>query len=302
MNFLGKAGVKRMDVIQWSIPPLPQLVTIGRGVWTPSMQHFQRKFGLYDVLVVRRGCIYMKEDGTEYEVGSGHILLLEPHKTHEGYRPCTEDTEIVWLHIKHDSEQIYCSSEEIQWSMLLRKGTDLDDSPVVQSIYIPKYGCFELDEIWSGLEEMVQLFNSLMVGSALQLQAAFVRFLNQLQAVIRGVTMESSTGRLASSVAAFLRKHADDPEQPVDLEAEFHFNRDYLTRCLKLHTGMSPLEYLRHIRMDKACRLLENSPGLSIKQIGSAVGIEDTNYFIRLFQKDKGMTPTAYRRKRQGYT
>jgi AraC-like DNA-binding protein len=244
----------------------------------------------------------MKEDEKEYEIGPGHMLLLEPGMTHEGYRPCEEETEVIWVHIKHDYEQQRMVSSDIPWSLVLRKGTDLDAAPANQPIYVPKFGCFELDEVWNVLEEMVRLHNRLLVGSAIQLQALFVQLLVQLQLLIRGAATESAAGRLAAAVAAYLRKHADEPLQLIELEEVFHFNRDYINRCLKRHTGMTPVEYLRHIRMDKACRLLEHSPGLSIKQIGTAVGIEDANYFIRLFQKEKGITPAAYRRKRQGYT
>lgn len=244
----------------------------------------------------------MMEDGREYEVGPGHILFLEPGKSHEGYRPCEEETEIIWLHLKHDSDQYRISSDDIPWSMVLRKGTDHDTVTSDQPIYVPKYGCFQLDEVWNILEVMLMLHKRLTVGSALQLQAEFVRLLVQLQGLVRGSFIENSTGRLAASVAAYLRKHADEPLQPLKLEETFHFNRDYITRCLKRYTGMNPLEYLRHIRMEKACRLLEHSPDLSIKQVGSAVGIEELNYFIRLFRKEKGMTPAAYRRQRQGYT
>jgi len=291
-----------MECLQWSVSPLPQLVTIGYSVWTPSMQHFRRQFGLYDVLVVRRGCLYMMEEGQEYEVGPGNILLLEPGKTHEGYRPCEEETEIIWLHIKHDFEQIRVSSDDIPWSLMIRKETDHDVMPADHPIYVPKFGCFELDEVWSVLMGMVRLHEGLTVGSVLQLQSDFLQLLVHLQALIRGAVVESPARRLAASVAAYLRKRSDQPLRLVELEETFHFNQDYITRCLKRHTGMSPLEFLRHVRMDQACRLLEHSPELSVKQIGSTVGIEDLNYFIRLFRKDKGLTPAAYRRQRQGYT
>ncbi|MCL6457071.1 MAG: AraC family transcriptional regulator, partial [Gorillibacterium sp.] len=240
-----------MDCIQWNVPPLPQLATIGHGVWTPSMQHFRRAFEVYDVIVVRSGCLYMMEEGKKYEIKPGHLLLLEPGLSHEGYRPCEEETELIWFHIKHDSGQQRVSSDDIPWSLVLRNGTDQDIVPADQQIYLPKFGCFELDDVWAILLEMVRLHKNLMVGSALELQAAFFRLLAHLQGLIRGTATESSAGRLAASVTAYLRKHAEEPFQPLQLEEMFHFNHDYITRCLKRETGMSPLEYLRHIRMDK---------------------------------------------------
>ena len=109
----------------------------------------------------------MREEGKDYAIGPGHILILEPGKPHEGYQPCDEETEIIWLHIKHDSAQHKVTSDEIPWSLVLRKGTDHETVPTDQPIYVPKFGCFELDEVWSVLEEMVRLHTSLIVGSVL---------------------------------------------------------------------------------------------------------------------------------------
>ncbi|MDG0809945.1 hypothetical protein [Cohnella rhizosphaerae] len=67
-----------MECIQWQMPPIPQLVTAGHGTWRPGMQHFRRSFGLYDIIFVKSGCLYMEEDGVEYAIGPHHLLVLEP--------------------------------------------------------------------------------------------------------------------------------------------------------------------------------------------------------------------------------
>jgi len=291
-----------MECLQWSSLPLPQLVTVSRCVWPPGMQHFRRSFGIYDVILVRKGCMYMREEDREYEIGPGHLLVLEPGKEHEGYRPCDANTDIYWFHIKHAPAENRLLAADIPWSLVVKNDTDHMTVPVDQPIYMPKYGCFELGEIWGVLDEMIQLYENMVVGSALQLQSRFVLLLHLLQGLIRGQEEESAGGKLALEVGAYLRRHMTEPLHPERLEEALHFNHDYLARCLKRHTGMSPLEYLRHIRIDKACRLLFDSPELAVREIGANVGVEDVNYFIRLFRKEKGITPAAYRRQRRGYT
>ncbi|TNJ65597.1 helix-turn-helix domain-containing protein [Paenibacillus hemerocallicola] len=291
-----------MECMEWSVSPLPQLVTVGYGVWKPGMRHFSRNFGLYDVLFVRTGCIYMAEDEKEYEVRAGHMLALEPGKTHVGYRDSTEETELYWIHIKHDSAQSRISAEHIPWSLVLRKGNDSDLAPANRPIYMPKYGYLELGEAWGILEEMVQLHNRLSVETVLKLQARFVQLLAKLQELVRTSEADSRSGRLAGAVAAYLRRHESLPFHTGQLENEFHYHVDYVSRCLKRHTGMSPLEYLRHVRMEKARRLLEQSAELTVKQIAEMVCMADANYFSRMFRKETGMSPAAYRKKRLGYS
>ncbi len=69
------------------------------------------------------------------------------------------------------------------------------------------------------------------------------------------------------------------------------------TQCCKMfktHCGMTPMAYLTSLRTAEACRLLELTT-LSVKQISAMVGISDQYYFSRLFTKNIGKSPRAYR-------
>ncbi|MDF2721481.1 MAG: AraC family transcriptional regulator [Paenibacillus sp.] len=291
-----------MECMEWSISPLPQFVTVGHSVWKPGSRHFSRCFGLYDVLFVKTGCIFMAEEGREYEVRAGHMLTLEPEKQHVGYRDTEEDTELFWVHIKHDPARAYVDSEQIPWSLLLRKGTDLDISPISRPVYMPKFGKLELGPIWDSLEQMVRLHNQLSTETVMKLQLYYMQLLDKLQELVQSSGSDSRSGRLAAAVSAYLRKHEQAPFRMESLEQQFHYHLDYIARCLKRHTGMSPLEYLRHVRMEKARRLLEQPGELTIRQIAETVCMPDANYFSRLFRSHTGMSPAAYRKKKLGYS
>jgi transcriptional regulator GlxA family with amidase domain len=58
--------------------------------------------------------------------------------------------------------------------------------------------------------------------------------------------------------------------------------------------GMSPIQYLRFLRMERARHLLETS-FLSIKEIGHNVGLNDESHFVRDFKKAYGTSPSLYR-------
>ena len=58
---------------------------------------------------------------------------------------------------------------------------------------------------------------------------------------------------------------------------------------------MTPMNYLRAIRIKKACTLLSGT-GKSVQEISESVGIPDSNYFVKQFRKETGMTPTEYRK------
>ena len=61
-------------------------------------------------------------------------------------------------------------------------------------------------------------------------------------------------------------------------------------------TGMTPTEYVRHLRVEKSRESLELSK-LSVKQIAWMVGYEDPGSFRKVFQNVMGLSPGDYRRR-----
>lgn len=70
-------------------------------------------------------------------------------------------------------------------------------------------------------------------------------------------------------------------------------------RYFKRHTGMSPIDYLIKIRMDKAKELLLSS-SLNISEISEILGYENSLYFSRIFKKKEGVSPEKYRKDKLG--
>ncbi|GIP32187.1 AraC family transcriptional regulator [Paenibacillus sp. J2TS4] len=84
--------------------------------------------------------------------------------------------------------------------------------------------------------------------------------------------------------------------QPISIEQMAHtlgYHRSYLSKIFKQHTGMSPMQFLLKIRMERA-RILLREP-LTIEQVASSVGFPDALYFSKQFKKWFGSSPTRYR-------
>jgi AraC-like DNA-binding protein len=80
------------------------------------------------------------------------------------------------------------------------------------------------------------------------------------------------------------------------LARELDVSPNYLTSRFHAETGLTPTAYLARIRMGQAAWKLANTR-LSIHQVSEQVGILDSNYFVKLFKKEFGETPSRYRER-----
>lgn len=72
-----------------------------------------------------------------------------------------------------------------------------------------------------------------------------------------------------------------------------------LRYLFKVETGMTPAQYQKSLRMQKAKELLEET-FLNVKQIMLRVGVKDQSHFVRDFRALYGLTPAEYRRRVRG--
>lgn len=81
-----------------------------------------------------------------------------------------------------------------------------------------------------------------------------------------------------------------------DLESLFGISKYRLCREFTDIYHMSPIQYLNKKRIDYGAHLLL-ATNYRVHEIGSMIGIENTNHFISLFKKYYGTTPLEYKRQ-----
>ncbi|PWW02904.1 AraC family transcriptional regulator of adaptative response / methylphosphotriester-DNA alkyltransferase methyltransferase [Paenibacillus cellulosilyticus] len=72
----------------------------------------------------------------------------------------------------------------------------------------------------------------------------------------------------------------------------------HLHRTFRRVKGMTPVDYIQLVRIDNAKQLLVETDR-TVAEIGEAVGLANTPYFITLFKKKTGLTPIAYRQQQR---
>ena len=80
----------------------------------------------------------------------------------------------------------------------------------------------------------------------------------------------------------------------AELAERLHLAPNYLGRLFKSATGLPPMAYLAHYRMETAAVLLGRTDR-PVAQVSEAVGCTDQNYFARRFKAHYGLSPSTYR-------
>lgn len=100
---------------------------------------------------------------------------------------------------------------------------------------------------------------------------------------------------LAFQVRMFLEENFENEDLSLtEISSYFSVSESYLCILFKkaFHTTVN--QYLIDLRIQKAIYYLKNT-NKKIKEISDLVGYRDSNYFIRIFKKNTGLTPADYR-------
>lgn len=105
---------------------------------------------------------------------------------------------------------------------------------------------------------------------------------------------------VASADALFLNRVRDEVERKMERPAfrigdvceGVGVSHRHLRRRLHALTGLSPVDYVRFLRLERARKLLEQRAG-NVSQVALRVGYLDADYFSRLFRQSYGVAPSA---------
>jgi AraC-like DNA-binding protein len=97
-------------------------------------------------------------------------------------------------------------------------------------------------------------------------------------------------------IKRFIRNRIADPITLDDLAGEAGLSRFYFARAFRDQAGVSPMNYLRRLRVEAAQALILRTP-LPLKSIATQVGFADEFHFSRVFHQVTGQAPGALRKR-----
>lgn len=105
---------------------------------------------------------------------------------------------------------------------------------------------------------------------------------------------KSKSAVIMERVRQYIAQHYNDSKLSLtQLSVEFNLNEKYLSSCFKEATGENFSTYLEGLRIEQACRLIEEGAH-KIGEISAMVGYANDVTFRRAFKKKMGVSPSGY--------
>ena len=231
------------------------------------------------LIYVTSGCIYVSEEGTDYEIAPGEMILLKQGTHQYGTKLIASGTS--WIYAHFYIEKIVSSSV-----------LDFPEAVASSCIVLPKIirGLSQTDFL-QRLKLLIRLSESNKTLCKNRVSSSFQNLLLDLYEYDKPVLQAD----LSDQILDYLQCRVYDTLSGKDIEQNFHLTYKYLTRVFHEKTGMGILQFHTRLKMQAAAKELR-STNKTISAIATALGYNDALYFSKCFRKHFGTSPREYRR------
>ncbi|BDM83768.1 helix-turn-helix domain-containing protein [Acaryochloris marina] len=93
----------------------------------------------------------------------------------------------------------------------------------------------------------------------------------------------------------YIQAHLDQEIRLVDLAELSGMSRYYFSRLFRKSMGLTPYQYVIHLRVERAKSMLKGNRQMAIAEIALACGFTHQSHLNKVFLRLTGVTPRAYR-------
>lgn len=287
-----------VKLLQADITTPIEFVSGGQFISDSPWIHSRRMIDSFEMIIGVKETLYIEQEGIQYAVRPGDLLLLLPNRIHQGYAPSLKGLSFYWFHFICLGEHRIVDFQTVADDIYLLQ-TNSESHRFNTSVYIPLFftpsTIERINIIFQQLQHLNNSDYTTHFGVHYFLTSLLIELSEQTIASFHPEISQSEGDNNLARIMEWVRIHALDPISVTTIADKFSYNKDYLSRYFKKKTGMNLLEYIHVLKISKAKDLLFHTTH-SIKEISYLVGIRDEKYFMKLFKKYEKITPTEFRK------
>ncbi len=154
----------------------------------------------------------------------------------------------------------------------------------------------DYEDLFQLLKSLVIELNSFTAGTQ-SISASLLMYEILLKTSIAAVRRRNVSvfENYVNKAKDFMDMHYDQKLTLKDISASCNLNEDYLNRVFKREVGITVMDYLNTVRIERAKMLLKNT-NIPIIDISAYVGINSRQYFNQVFKRLTGQSPREFRK------
>ncbi|WAC39786.1 AraC family transcriptional regulator [Pedobacter sp. SL55] len=262
-------------------PALFALFITHIGYFPKALSHFrERKKGCDDNIFIycTQGKGHFIIDDKKFEITANQFLLVPATDKYLRYWADSDDPwTIYWLHYRGSDLDEFNNSLKIR----------LHNGP----IQIP-FNQKALD-IWSTIYQSLEMGYS--IENLCNATFCLYHFLATFVFIDKHILIEEKgSSDIVADAILYMKSEINKKLSVEDISGKYNLSGSHFSSLFRKNTGMSPIDYFIHLKMQKACQLLYASDD-KIKIVALQLGYDDQYYFSRTFKKQMGISPEQYR-------
>jgi len=257
------------------------------GYYPCAAHHYRERpegIAQYILLFCVKGEGWFEVNGARRRVQENQVVVLPADTPHTYAADQKDPWSIYWIHFGGQSASLFFESE----SRYPKDITPEDDTRVKErhQLFEAIYTTLQLGYGWEYLHYASICLHHYL-GSFLYLSLfRQARPTDEYQDPVR-------------QAIHYMRDHQDQKLPVGNLADHLKLSVSYFSARFRQSTGYSPIAYQNALKIQEACRYLDFTD-LKINQICFKLGFDDPYYFSRLFSKNMGLSPSAYRSRKKG--
>jgi len=265
-------------------PNLFHLYITHIGYFPKASFHFrERRKGCNDNILIYclNGKGYYVIDNKKFEVKPNQFFLLPATEEYIRYWADKDDPwTIYWVHFTGSVIQQFNGSLNIN----IFKGP----------VQIPFNG--KALEVWNNIYQSLEMGYSIenMCNANFCLYHLIAAFLFPDKHILIEKTEQEDQEDIIKGTIMNMKANLEKKLTVEDMAIRYRLSTSHFSSLFRKATGMPPIDYFIHLKMQRACQLLYANES-KIKAIAIDLGYEDPYYFSRIFKKYMGTSPEQYK-------
>ena len=252
------------------------------GYYPDALHHYrERPAGVPQYILIYNldGQGVIKTGATRHKLPSDHFFIIPRNVPHAYYALPKNPWSIYWIHFAGSKAQAF--ADQALKPIRIERGKT---SRIQERLNL-------FTEIFRNLERGFSIetleYTNLCLGYLL---SSFTH-LNQYRTIKEPYHKDH-----VNQSINYMLQHLDRKLRLEDLAEEVKLSVSHYSRLFLNTTGHSPIDYFIQLKMQQACRLLDNT-SWNIGEVARELGFDDPFYFSRLFRKIMSCSPREYRKR-----